>query len=190
MNKLARKDPTFIRLERSVPREEMVQLLQASGDDRVQKLIECLLSPNPEMMKRSLASIAALCRLTQADLIRELSRARVQEGVLRMSKHIPKVLEDTAIDAKSSFEVCSQCRGTGDTTDREDIPTKCRYCNGKGKIRKAGNTEARKLVFEAAGLTNKKGTGVNINVGTPTEIPTVERDMESVDRILEVKVGT
>lgn len=190
MNKILRKDPTFKRLERSVPREEMVQLLQSSGDDRVMKLVECLLSSNPDMMKRSLASIASVCRLTQADLIRELSRARVQEGVLRMSKHIPKVLEDTAIDAKSRFEVCENCLGTGDMMDRENEPVKCVHCNGKGKIRKPGNTEARKLVFEAAGLTNKKGPGVNVNVGTPTEMPTVEHDMESIDRILEVKVGT
>lgn len=196
MNKIARKDPTFKRLERSVPREELIDLLQVSADERVVKLVECLLSSNPDMMKRSLASIAGVCRLTQADLIRELSRARVQEGVLRMSKHIPKVLEDTAIDAKSRSEVCENCLGVGEISNprkNDKSPNDfvdCPKCSGKGKIRKAGNTEARKLVFEAAGLTNKKGPGVNVNVNTPTEMPTVEHDMESIDRILEVKVGT
>lgn len=181
-----------MRLEKSVPWEEMLQLLRGSADDRVLKLVECLLSVNPDMQKRSLASLATLCRLSQADLIREITRARVQEGVLRMSKHMPKVLEDTAVDARSTTAICENCMGTGDVIHNDGLVT-CPRCSGKGKIRKAGNTEARKLVFEAAGLTNKKGPAVNVNVGAIGEIPSVEHDMAQIDRVLDatpVKAAT
>jgi DnaJ-class molecular chaperone len=106
-----------------------------------------------------------------------------------MSKHMPKVLEDTAIDAKSRFDVCRTCRGTGEIIDgKKDTYVKCWKCSGKGKIRKPGDTDARKLVFESAGLTNKSRPAVNVNVGAGAgAVPPVESDMQGIDRILDIQ---
>lgn len=191
-----RKESSYRRLETSLPRNEMIQVLQPSADPRVQQLLEMLLSSNPEVMKLSLPNIAAQCRLSYAELVREIAKGRVTEGVLRMSKHIPKVLEDTALDARSKNDICDACSGTGQVIENrpqykksDDVTwTDCAKCNGKGKIRRPGNTEARKLVFEAAGLTNKRGPAVNVNVRNGGgNMPSVESEMSSLDRILDIQ---
>ena len=197
----ARKEASFHRLEVSLPRDKLIQVLQPSGDPRVQQLIECLLSTNPNMLNRSLPSLAAMCKLGYADLIREIARSRVSEGILRMSKHIPQVLEDAAIDAKSRSSVCPECKGT--TQVLEDRPAylpkatpsqpnpepkfiDCPTCAGKGKVRKSGNHNARKLMFEAVGLTNRKAPPLTVNFpGAKFDVPTMESEMTALDRVLD-----
>ena len=203
-----RKDVVFRRLEASVPREQMATILETSGDTRAAELCRLLLSPEPLNRRCSLPELARRAGMSYADVLRAVTVYRVDEGLLRMSAHVPEVLEDVAVDAKSKLVVCPECKGDGfrakevipapdhsEDGDGEDgaqdslhdsvVAVPCFVCDGTGKLRKAGDTDARKLMFETLGLTNKsRGSFVNVNVGAAA-IPSVEDEMTRATKILE-----
>jgi hypothetical protein len=198
-------DKVFRRLEASVPREELERAMDAAPDERAQQLLMRLM--DPAFRKHSLPKLAKDVGLTYPQVLHYIQRYRLDEGLLKMSAHVPQVLEDVAIDSKSKEVTCPNCEGSkvvAVTEIVEDPDTKkkvvlqklddegrgvwkkCLVCDGAGTIRQVGDTDSRKLLFETMKLTGNRGPLVAIqqNMGGA---PTMEDSMASVRDVLDVK---
>lgn len=166
----------------AVGRDEMIQALQASEDPRIAQTVRLLMDVRP-------ITVVEACRKTKttmADLVDAFHKYQVNEGTVRMMRHIPKVMEDVAEDAKSKSEPCMRCDSHGCVPMPEDSPLileeqpewvppgwrVCPQCHGRKEVRVPGDKLARELVFEAVGLTGKKAPAVAIqqNFGQPNSI--------------------
>jgi hypothetical protein len=185
-----RKDKVFRRLEASVPREEWLASCEASSDERAQALLARLLDPS--CRKHSLPQLAKEVGLTYPQVLKLVTNYRLDQGLLRMSAHVPQVLEDVAIDSESKLIACPACQGSGqlETVDRktgEITDTKaCWSCDATGKLRKVGDADSRKLMLETLGLTGRRGPMIAqqfINAGGQS----VEDALDTVASVLDVK---
>jgi hypothetical protein len=189
-----RKNVVFRRLEASVPRDEWAAAFEAaSSDERVQNLLGRFLDPS--IGKRSLPQLAKEVGLTYPQVLKLITQYRLDQGLLKMSAHVPKVLDDIGIDAQSTQVPCPTCQGekvlrtidrkTGEVTDERA----CWCCDGTGKLRKVGDADSRKLMFETLQLTGRRGPLVAqqfINAGGQSP----EDALETVSQVLDVKVTT
>jgi hypothetical protein len=73
-----------------------------------------------------------------------------------MAEHLPALMEETAVEAKSRDERCRTCQGTGRIT-KDDVELECTRCEGKGTVHILGSVDRLKLVFDTFGLTGKAG---------------------------------
>jgi hypothetical protein len=183
-----RRDTYFRRLEDSIEKEELLQVLDASTDERAHHLMLRML--DPVIGKRTLPQLAKEVGLSYAQVLQLITRHNVEQGILAMAKRAPKVLEDVAIDSESKEVTCGQCKGTGQVEESneagETTHIQCFVCDGSGALRKVGDEAARKLMFETLKLTGR-GTGpqVQVNVGSNQSM---EDTMASVRDVLDVKV--
>ena len=79
-----------------------------------------------------------------------------------MARHLPEIMEQTALDAKSQVADCPKCKGMGQIDGKGGVQD-CPACAGKGTTYIMGDAERLKLVFETFGLSGKGG-GVNVNL--------------------------
>lgn len=191
-----RHDKSFKTLSEHCSRDELATCLGVSDDPRVVTLVTYLLSPNRGMQRRSLANLAAMADLSYSEVLRAITNSRVSEGILRMSKQLPQMMEDAVVDAMAKQIPCDRCKGTGNVMKLrkrkkgEDIPYEtCWSCEGTGKKRQAGDKDARALVFESVGMTNRKSPLFNINLkgNAPGELPSVESEMGALDKMLDIR---
>lgn len=99
-------------------------------------------------------------KVTLMDLVSCFQEFKHAEGIIRMMNHVPQVLEDVAIDAKSKTEPCPRCDASGLEPNTDETP--CKLCRGQGEVRVKGDDTARQLLFEAQGLKGKKAPTVAI----------------------------
>lgn len=186
---LPRADKIFRRLESSVPREELIAAMDSTPDERANQLMLRLL--DPAFRKHSLPKLAKDVGLTYPQVLHYITKYRLDQGLLNMSAHVPKVMEDVAIDSKSRIVQCVTCRGTGQV---EDVDRKtgevsearqCDVCDGEGKLRKIGDADSRKLLFETLKLTGQRGPLVAIQ-NNANGVGTMEEDVASARRVLDV----
>lgn len=186
-----RKDIVFRRLEQSVPREEWLQALETSGDERANHLMMRMM--DPAFSKHSLPKLARDVGLTYPQVLKLITQHRLDQGLLRMSAHVPQVLEDVAVDAQSTLVPCPACQGKKvlremDRKTGEVLSEKtCWSCDGKGKLRKIGDADSRKLMLDTLGLTGRKGPLIAqqfVNAGGQT----VEDTLDQAAQVLDVKV--
>ena len=144
----ARKDTLPRRFEAIVGRGEILEALEATGDRRADVLLSMML--DPAYSSHSFAKLCEKTGLRYQDVLDMLRRAKLDEGLLRMFKHVPDVLEDTARDARSRTKTCWKCDGRGSHRKRD-----CPECDGTGKIRVVGHVESRKMVLEATGIARR-----------------------------------
>ena len=181
------QDTVFRRLERSLPRDELMQIFDGIADERFHQLYEMMC--DKAWGRKSLPQLAKECGLSYAQVLQAITRGRLDQGMLRMSAHVPQVMEDVAIDAKSRVVTCATCHGLGHVEtikkDGEVIDNVCDVCDGVGKLRKIGDADSRKLMFETLRLTGRgNGPAVQVNVGTGAAM---EDTVASVRDVLEVK---
>ena len=173
----ARKDTILRRLEASIG-EELPTTLHHSGDPRAMRLLELLM--DPAYSRHSFAKLCERAGVGMVELVDLFRRYKLDLGILKMSKHVPAVLEDTAIDAKASMVCCKRCDGLGYVSGEDEIRN-CPACEGTGKLRQPGNPHARQVVFRANGLT---ATGPHVTVpstvGEVFDIGPILRDMDRV----------
>jgi hypothetical protein len=178
----ARSDVIFRRLEQTVPRTELAHIMECCPDERAQRLFKMLVEP--KYMKRTLPWMAQECGLAYQDVLVLIRNHHLGEGMIRMSAHAPQVMEDVAIDARSREVTCTNCRGyfigeiasvpvmeavvdekTGRTTMTQSVDPvdghllfeRCLVCDGVGTLRKVGDADSRKLLFETLKLTGQRG---------------------------------
>jgi hypothetical protein len=188
-----RKDTAFRRLEAAIPREEWIAAFEAgSEDERVLNLLGRFLDPT--IGRRTLPQLCKEVGLTYPQVLKLITRHRLDQGILRMSAHVPQVLDDVGVDAKSKLVACPTCQGekvirtispkTGCVVDEKQ----CWCCDGTGKMRKVGDVDARKLMFETLQLTGRRGPLVAqqfISAGGQTP----EDALDQVSSVLDVKVS-
>ncbi len=144
----ARKDPLMRRFASTVSKEELGGMLAHSGDERAWRALEMLL--DPVYRNHTFAKVCEKVGLSQIDVVDLFRRYKLDMGVIKMSRLAPRIMEDTAEDAKSRMETCKGCQGKGMINTR-----RCPQCKGEGQVRVPGDYRARKLMFEALGLIKK-----------------------------------
>ena len=148
----------------AVDKDLMNQALCESGDERAVNLASILMTPG----RRNL-SFAAACRESGVTLqqLNDLWRKHnLAVGMVKMATHLPKVMEDVAVDAQSTYVVCPRCDGLGQITRAiraksgavVETDTLCPQCKGAREIRQPGDKSARDLTFKAVGLVKETPT--------------------------------
>jgi hypothetical protein len=170
-------------LAKGITRDELTDILDGVADQRLQMFLGMM--HDPAHSNKSLAKIARECNVTFIELSDLIRKNRVAEGMIRMTQHVPDIMQGVAEDALSTQEFCPKCQGIGsvfDPLNKNDdggqVPMDCPQCKGTGEIRKSGDAGARKLVFEAIGLTGKQGPLVavqnnTLNVGDDDDLESV-----------------
>lgn len=147
------------RMESPEDRLMIAHILSRSNDERMQRLSRLLLDPVDLMgQKVSLAAQAVACGVSDVEISNVFVKAIKAEGFIRQAKHLPDLMEQAAIDAKSKFEDCKKCGGAGSIGDKV-----CEKCSGSGTVYVLGDTTRLRMIFETYGLLSKGG-GINIGV--------------------------
>jgi len=167
---------------------EFKEALQYSKDPKFLMLYQAISTPS--LHKCSFAELCRRCGLGIRDISDIYRDHQKHRGLMRAFAHIPKVLEDTAIDAQTRVVVCSECNGRGkvgaDKSKNRQKLGVCPVCHGDGKRRLIGDKDSRQLIFETAGL--KKGgsvQAVQVNVGG--EVPHMEDVIAEVEDAIDIK---
>ena len=121
-----------------------------------------------------------------------------------MAKAAPRIMSDTAVDAKSTLSPCMNCSGTGLLTvegpgeDPGEDPGKdpgegpgggierpCPSCLGRGSFRVPGHDKSRELFYKTMGLTKREPLmAQQINIHS-NEAPTVEDFVMETEKALK-----
>jgi len=157
----------------AVGEKPMLVALRESGNERAMQLAMRLTKA-----KRNL-SLARLCReegVSLQDLNDMWKKYNLAVGQARQAALLPDAMEDTAIDALSTYVVCNRCDGTGLITrpvktadgNLEQVEATCPACKGAREVRQAGDKDSRALLFESMGVIKRGGgmtQAVQINMG-------------------------
>lgn len=200
----------------SIPRESIARALEIasqSPDDKFDQMLKYMCDPRFGR-ELSLYAIARRCNVSLRELTEMFRDSQMMEGTARMLNHVPDVMEDIAIDARSKMDVCPRCNGSGQEIEKcsdcngskraseakgRPTPIRCKTCEGKGKvsvgeclkcggtgkIRVVGDEAARKLLMEATGQTGKKGPLVAQQFNLTAGTQSLEDMIAATDRILK-----
>lgn len=149
------------KLESEAQRTTMALALRMSSDDRMRRLARDAVDPIHRFT--AFTTLAEKLGLTYEDVAKEFTTIRKSEGLIRMAEHLPALMEETAVEAKSRDERCSTCKGTGKLTQKDEAETECARCVGTGVVHVLGSVERLKMVFDTFGLTGGKG-GPMVNI--------------------------
>ncbi len=183
-NAIARRDPLMKRFEKNVPRDEVVEALShhMEANPRVNQLVQMLLDPT--YVNHAMGTLCSKVGLSLHEVMDYFRKTHMDVGLMRLYKHVPDVLEDVAEDAKRSIKTCWKCFGDGKVPKNKEESAECPECGGKGKLMVKGDDNARKLVFEAAGLTGKTGPLVAQQFNFAGVIPT-EDHAKDIAKLME-----
>jgi len=153
------KDTAMLQFWKGVDRDNLKEALVQSGDPVAQSLANYMLLGKPVNMGKACRE----CGITLQKLNELYQKHNLALGMIGVSEHLPQVMVDTAIDAKSQFVVCDRCDGLGEITRTrivDDKATKtdevCPKCKGEREVRVSGDPKARDQIFEMVGLTGKQ----------------------------------
>lgn len=167
-----------------VPRPDLEASLALSTEKRYTEFLRIMNHPKVVSEGWSMTRIAKWCGLTLVDLTKFWRDSRMQQAMLTVSEAIPAVMQDIAADARNRPMPCPRCDGYGTLLDArannpdypvafEDTPAAASYdgqtfsnskeplracpeCNGNGHVTARGDSEARKILLEAGGVTGKR----------------------------------
>jgi hypothetical protein len=181
--------------------EDLRMALAQIESPHIQKFLAQL--TNPRWEKWTTTSLARKFGIKSTELADIMRRYNMAKGMHTIINGIPQVAADIVVDAQTKLVACPRCDGigsialsenqTGDdgserTFGKRKKPTEreCPQCEGCGKIRQEGSNDARKLMFEAAGITGKKGTTIERAVITAHNVESVIGELET----LQLSTGT
>lgn len=183
------KNPNYDRAMKDfwkgVTAEEMASVLEQDGQENAKELAKRIRNP---LYKGTLAEACRECDITLNRLNDLWRKYNLEKGLLQASNHLPKILEDTAIDAESRFEICPRCDGLGSIV-RYDAKGKetqdgCPQCRGTKEIRISGDGKARDQIFETFGLTGKHG-GPLVAIQQNIETDSLEGTLKLAQKLIE-----
>ena len=178
--------PRGRKMESPEDREFLLNLLSRSDHPQVKMML--LRASLPDFASTSLAKIMEDCGLNFHMISREITSLYKSEGFIRSAQHLPEIMEQVAVDAKSKESACKACSGTGKVRTGKNLAEEsCKKCDGTGKVYKLGDVERLRLMFETFGLTGKAGGGVNVNLDLrqPSNHETLDSLSQSIAPILE-----
>lgn len=197
------------RIHESKEERELVAVtLALSADPRMKRLSSDCLSPSHR--GTSFAGLCDQAQIEYRDVERELKAISKSQGFIRISQHLPDLMEQSAVDARSRYEKCWPCKGEGvvddvvamakavkeatergedkDSVDR--ITKVCDACHGEKRRYVVGEVDRLKLVFETMGLIGKGGININnhLDLRQTGQSEGLEDLYGSVSNILEGEV--
>lgn len=96
----------------------------------------------------SLPKLAERVGMNQKDLLSNFRRYQLDRAVVTISRHLPEIAEQMALDARSQWVSCSRCDGLK-TIENDHL---CPECDGTGEIRQPGDSHAQMLCLKWAGV--------------------------------------
>ena len=156
-----RHDRTFKRLSTLVGKDEWKDVLGYFPESAKAEQLLILLS-SPIHTKATIGKLAVMSGMSANELMLLFNSAKKAEGIIRLSRKLPDIMEETAEDALSRLVPCIRCDGEGTIKGKP-----CKTCQGGGSVRVPGDLDNRKLVFEVAGLIGKRapGAAIQVNIG-------------------------
>lgn len=181
------------------PRLEIAYALQLTEDPVMRQLGDALTDQAFDRM--TLATMARNYGVSFKKIAAAFFETRKDEGMIRMGKHLPQIMEDMAVDSLSKDKQCPICDGTGwmeyekrslvqDDEQKPVVPEYCKECGGTGLIRISGDTNARKMVMEASGLSAKAGINVDARSLTVNGADALEDTLALVKKVRDVQQGS
>jgi hypothetical protein len=151
------------KMETPEQRETIALVFKLSDKPAIQALAQDAM--NPLFKRTSFASLAERHALNIHMLSDEFKAIMRSDGLMRAAQHLPEIIEQVAVDAKSRDQRCSVCNGTGEITSTigKRKSRKCVTCDGRGTKYVLGDIDRLKLLFETFGLSGKSG-GLNVNL--------------------------
>lgn len=140
-----RKDRLLRRFADTLGEDELAEVLTHAADPRAHRLMAMLF--DPAFQRHSFAALCARAGLNLVDLFDLLRRCKLDQGIIEMARHAPRIMEDVAKDARSRMVCCDHCGGVGKITARE-AELECPLCEGVGRIRAPGDDKSRRLFFK------------------------------------------
>ncbi|MEE8470096.1 MAG: hypothetical protein V3S51_02065 [Dehalococcoidia bacterium] len=181
MVKLDRKghNAALQRFFHALGEDDMVQALHHSADPRVVLLLEFMF--DPKHRDSSFTKLCKECGLHLGDIVDVFRRYKLDLGIIAMAKAAPRIMADTAEDAKSQKALCMTCMGVGEVIqqssdpDGEDEASTCPNCVGIGTFKVPGHDKSRELFYKTMGLTKSAPLiAQQINVSSSNAPPSVE----------------
>ena len=177
-----RKNSLLRRIEAGIG-DELSPTLIHSGDPRARQLAETLL--DPAYRHHSFGKLCERAGISGREVVDLFRKYKIDEGIVRMAQHLPDVLEDAAIDAKSSMGCCRRCDGLGSVPLTEGGDRECPLCFGTGQVRIPGDKDARALVFKANELTGR-GSLVSIQTNVVPQQFDFVRIVREAQEIIDI----
>lgn len=167
--------------------DELKGALAFADSTKAQDFLSALLSP--KFKNWSMSTIAKHHGIGIPQLRAIWRDHKLAQAMQKFTDAAPEVAADIAEDAKSSRVVCSRCDGYGVIKQEPEYdvdgciipttPNQCPQCQGRGWMRKPGDSDARKLMLETIGFAGKRAPLIQTNV---TNITSVESVIEELDR--------
>lgn len=146
-------------METPEQRGRMAAVLGMSDDPRMRTLATHILAHCNK--QHSVAKLVDDMSLNWKQVEAEYRSIRKSEGFIRSADHLPDLMEQSAMDARSRWEDCATCQGTGKII-KDKVEMVCPVCHGVKKLYIPGEVERLKLVFDVHGLIGKN-SGLNLN---------------------------
>ena len=141
----ARKQPLFRQLEASVGREDITACLVATDNPRASRLLDMML--DPAYAGLSFGQLCSRAGLSGGEVTRLICQRQLAEGMIRMSLHLPDIMENVALAARGRSQPCWKCQGVGVADN-----ARCADCHGAGEVRIPGDISAVRMVLTIAGV--------------------------------------
>jgi len=168
-------------METPEERETLALVLRLSDKPAFQHLAAQAMSPLQADRSTSFAMLIEKHGLNIHSIAEEFKSIQRSTGFMRAAQHLPDIMEETAVAAKSHDKKCSACKGKGNVPDyalmakgkkeaeergeefTEVLTLPCDICDGKGTVRVAGDLERLKITLETFELLGKRA-GLNLNL--------------------------
>lgn len=185
------------------PNSGFMTVLRMQGEGKYEKLFGLLTDPLHK--RHSIAEKVKMCGITPVELLELMQRANEMMGLLKMAEHIPVVMEQQAVNAKTKIVTCTTCNGEGRVSyqyykesgfDEDGDPVykqkfglkDCPGCDGTKlmSVEADGKTVDRALKLsgmlkEEVGVGAKVNTQVNVQVNAPKHEDTVSEIGKIID---------
>jgi|WetSurMetagenome_2_1015567.scaffolds.fasta_scaffold01336_9 hypothetical protein len=149
--------------------------LATARDDRFREFLTRI--QEPAYRRISLAATAKQVGLSLPEWAEFWQKAQVQRALVKAQDALADITAGIITDALPGLTSCGRCDGFGWVYSESEIPADtpgldqlakrtirtCPECKGAGRVRKTGDSEARKMILEMTGVAGKRnGPAVQI----------------------------
>lgn len=158
-----RDDPAYIKFSEMVGGKEGLKELAAwSENPKAQKLFQLI--DDGRFRTYGIKALAKRCGMTLPELCNLFREKHFLDMYFTFFSGVTEIAKGAVEDARPSTDVCPMCSGDA-TVKRGDSVKVCPKCSGTGRIRVAGDKEARRDVFKAVGVIKDSPAVVNNQIG-------------------------
>ena len=103
--------PCFGNWKDATGREDIANFLLGSGNPRASRLLDMMLDPAYKAL--SFGQLCSRAGLSGAAVMRLIIQRQLAEGMIRMARHLPDIMEDVTLAALDHNVTCMKCAGNG-----------------------------------------------------------------------------